>query len=278
MAINRPNVFDFTEYKPYLTAAIAAERRIQKGAQARLANRLGCQSAYLSMVQKDRADLSVEQAAATNVFFHHNERESHYFLLLVQRERAGTNVLKTYFNRQIELVLSENSTLTKRLVYSQVLSEEHCAVFYSAWYYMAIHMALTVPSLRRRDALCNYFRLPQETVNHVLDFLLASGLTTQEGGDYVVGPTRIHLGTNSPFSNQSHCNWRLQSVQTLQRPSRDNFHYSSVVSASRSDIPAIREIMIRAIESIRAVVKESPEEDLLCYNFDLFSLRQSSDA
>ncbi len=274
MASTRPNVFDFTAYKTYLIAAIDAEREIRKGAQSRLAEHLGCQSAYLSMVQKDRADLSVEQAAAVNIFFHHNERESHYFLLLVQKERAGTSVLKKYFDRQIEDVLSENSTLTKRLVYSQILSEEHCAIFYSAWYYTAIHLALTVPSLRRREAICQYLRLPQETVNHVLEFLLGSGLATQDGGEYFVGPTRIHLGKDSPFINPSHSNWRLQAVQTLQRPIQDNFHYSSVVSASAKDMPKIREIMIRAIESIRAVVKESPEEDLLCYNFDLFSLKQ----
>jgi len=272
--VARPEPFDFPDYRTYLQAALAALRREQKGVQGRLATHMGCQPAYLSMVLKDRAELSLEQAASANEFFEHSEGASHYFLLLVQKARAGTAKLKHYFEAQLLEILAGRSHLASRLTYSQTLTDDQRGIFYSAWYYMAVHMALTIPALQERQALRDYLRLPPETINRVLEFLVVTGLARQESGRYIVGATRIHLGGESPFTNQSHCNWRLQAVQALQRPRSEDFHYSSVVSASRNDMPVLREIMIKAIEQIRAVIRPSPEEDLLCYNMDLFGLRQ----
>jgi uncharacterized protein (TIGR02147 family) len=267
-------VFDFKDYKEFLSAALQADRQRSKGAQARLAEHLRCRSAYLSMVTAGRAELSVEQAAGVADYFQLTERETHYFILLVQRARAGTVKLRYYFDRQISAAMAERAVLARRVETTTELDETQKAVMYSAWYYAAIHLALTVPTLQTSDELQKYFRLPRETVSEVLEFLVRSGLAVRNGDRYIVGPTRIHLPATSPFHRQSHSNWRMQALQSLQRPNPDHLHYSSIVSASRRDLPKVREVMMRAVDSIRAIIRESPEEDLFCYEFDLFSLRQ----
>lgn len=267
------NVFDYREYRPYILAALAVERTRRKGAQARLAEELGCQSAYLSMVLKGRGDLSAEQAAATCDFFHLADQERHYFMLLVQRERAGTNPLRRYFDAQIDALRGERTVLARRLAGTTTLAPEHQTTFYSSWFYTAIHMALTVPSLQSREALQAYLGLPPDVLSRALEFLVSAGLATREGQSYVVGPTRLHLDQASPFALAVHAQMRVRTLAALALPKPDDFHYSSTISATARDLPRLKEIMTRAIEEMRVVIRASPEEGVFCYSMDLFTLQ-----
>ena len=110
----------------------------------------------------------------------------------------------------------------------------------------------------------------------VLAFLRQTGLAEvdpNDAGRITAGPTRLHLPADSPFGAQTHINWRLRAAESLQRPAPDDFHYSSVVSAAPRDLPRLRDMMIRCIEEMRSVIRQSPEEDLFCYSLDLFGLK-----
>ncbi len=271
-ALTRPNIFDFRDYRSFLRQAIEFERSRLKGAQARLAAKMGCQSAYISMVVADRAELSAEQAVAGAEFFGLSPSETQYLVLLVQLARAGTPKLRQFIHQQIDELLQKRSNLAQRLQYESVLTSEQRGQYFSAWYFAAIHIGLTVPSLQSEDAIASYFRLPIATVRHVIEFLVQTGLAQRSQNLIQTGPTRIHTSADSGFATQSHINLRMQAVIDLQRPNPDHFHYSSIVSMSAADLQKLREIMIRAIEEIRKSVRESPEEEVVVYSMDLFGL------
>jgi len=63
--------------------------------------------------------------------------------------------------------------------------------------------------------------------------------------------------------------------KSLDRLDKKDLHYSSVITASKADADQIKEIMVRAIESVRAVVKNSPDEEGYCYSLDFFGFRKS---
>lgn len=266
-----PDVFSYQNYVTFLREALAFKRDVVRGAQARLAEHLTCQSAWLSMVLSGKADLSIEQSVGVGEFFGMGSMQRHYFVLLVQIARAGTSDAKSYFRDQLEQLKSGREDLSRRIQDARQLPHDQQAVFYSAWYYSACHIALTIPGLQSIENVSKYLGLTSDVVTRVFDFFLNHGLATQHGDTFSVGATRTHLGASSPYYAQSHANWRLQALQALQRPNPDHFHYSSVVSASRRDLPALREIMTRAIEAMRSIVRESKEEDVFCYNVDLFS-------
>lgn len=67
-----------------------------------------------------------------------------------------------------------------------------------------------------------------------------------------------------------HTNWRLESLRALERSTPESLHYSSVVSIAKSDVARARSVLVHAIEEIRAIVRESPEEDVYAYALDLF--------
>lgn len=266
------NVFDFSEYRAFVVAALEHERAERKGAQARLAAHMGCQSAYLSMVLKGRADLSLEQAAAAAEFFHLGDEARHYFLLLVQRERAGSESLRRYFDSLIAELKQARTVLARRLAGTSTLAPENQPKFYSSWFYTAIHIALTVPALQHRAALQKYLGLPPDVLSAALEFLVAAGLAVRDGERYVVGPTRLHLEQASAFASAVHAQVRLRTLSALALPKADDFHYSSTISAAPRDLPRLKEIMMRAIEEMRAVIRASPEEGVYCYAMDLFTL------
>lgn len=79
--------------------------------------------------------------------------ESEYFLLLVQRARAGTKELQKHLDRKIEKARAEREVLAKRVPSSAALSEEAKAIFYSNWQYSAVRIASSIPSLGNAEAL-----------------------------------------------------------------------------------------------------------------------------
>ena len=80
----------------------------------------------------------------------------------------------------------------------------------------------------------------------------------------------LHLDKKSEHVIRHHTNWRLQSVRALEHDTPNDFHYSSVVTMSKKDLPRVREILIGAIEEIRGVIRESGDEVVYSYLLDLF--------
>ncbi|MCX6119295.1 MAG: DUF4423 domain-containing protein [Proteobacteria bacterium] len=266
-------IYNYNDYQGFLKAGLKkgfGDNR--KRSQTDFADFLKCQPAYISMVLNDKAQLSMEQAYRTTEYFELSQKEAHFFMLLVQKSRSTNPGLVQYFEKQIENLKMERTDLSARFDDSKTISTEQSAQYYSAWYYAAIHMALTVPSMRTVPSLVQKFNLPKTTIDMVCDFLLRTGLAVEQNGQLGVGPVRLHTGKSSPFLNQSHAMWRMQAISCLQRPKDSDFHYSSVVSMSQSDLPVLREAMIAAIESIRSTVRDSKEEIVAVYAMDLFSL------
>ena len=267
------SVFEFQHYKPYLrlkTGPVGTK----KGIKSALAEALGCQSTYLSQILHANADLSLEQADRCNAFFGHAKEESAFFLLLVQKDRAGTVSLARHFEEQIDEILRRRLVLTKRLGEKAVLSAESQSVYYSSWVYAAVHIALTVPELRTREALATYFHLPRQKVTEALEFLVSAGLAAPDGAAYRVGESHVRLGNDSHNIVRHHANWRTQALEALDREQLADLHYSGVVSLSRADVTKVKDLLLETVKNAQAIVKDSREEELCVMNLDFFSLKK----
>lgn len=267
-----PNVFEYDEAIPYLNNRIEAFPKRGHGIQRKLAKFLRCQSTYVSRVLKGRGQFSLEQASLISEFLAHTPEESHFFLLLVQKEKAGVPGLKIYFQKQIEEVLQKRLVLKTRLAVQESLSEADQVFYYSHWYISAIHIALTIPTLQTVNAISEFFRLPPVEVSKILHFLEMKGLARNEGGRYEIGITRIHLGSDSPLIGKSHINWRLQAIQSVERQGDRDLHYSSVISLSPEDIIKIKSDLVSAIEKTKAIIRASPAKELAVFSVDFFRL------
>lgn len=268
----KKTIFEFTDYRIYLLEKLKSLPKHGYGVKVQLASHLNCQAAYVSQVLKGAAHLSLEQAEKTNSFFGHTKEEGHFFILLLSKERAGTESLKKYFQAQIEEALQKRLVLKNRFGVVNNLTEKDKLIYYSQWYYAAIHIAITVPELQTRESLSEHFGFPKSKISEILEFLCSCGLAIEENSRFKTGTARIHLGSDSPLISKNHISWRMRAVQSLEKDPDVDLHYSTVVSLSQKDVLKIKSDLVKKIEDIRAVVKESPEETLQCLVLDFFKV------
>lgn len=272
------DVYDFPTYKAYLLARVG-EKASRKGLKSSLAKAIGCQAGYLSQVLNADAHLSLEQGALLNIFFAHSPSEAHFFLLLLQKSRAGNRTLAEYFDQQIKAELDQRQSLSRRIEEKRKirkLPEEAKLIYYSSWQYSAIHIALTIPSLQEPLALSRYLDLPVGKINAVLDFLIKYGLAEIQGKKVISGSTLMHLKSDSPHISKHHVNWRTQSLTSLDRDNLTDLHYSAVVSLSEKDVRLIKEKIMEQVNSNIGEIRDSKEESLHAYCVDFFKVGKSN--
>jgi uncharacterized protein (TIGR02147 family) len=269
-------IYDYDAYKPYLNERLDNYRAGGgRGSRTKLSKSIGCQTAYTAQVLRGSAHFSLEQAEAINDFLGHSDEEGLFFLLLIQRERAGTKNLRRRFDQQIKLIRRERLSLVKRLKVVQPLGQHEQVTYYSAWYYAAIHALVSIPRFRGVAEISSYLQLDIKKVREAIEFLTSVGLLDYDSSkvkSLVVGHERIHLGADSPLIAKHHANWRLQALRALERPDSEDLHYSSAISISEADAARVREILIRTIETIKSIIKQYDGETAKCLSFDFFKI------
>jgi len=264
------SIYDYDDYRQYLVAILKERSETHRGEKSRIARLLKVHPSYITLVLSGKADLSFEQAFTLNSFLNHPESEAEYFMLLVSHARAGTPELRAFQKKKIHALLEKQRILKDRLEFQKTIPVEYENTYFSSWQYTAVHLLLMIPEFQTKEGIKRRLGLSFRQINTVLEFLVQAGFAVQKGERFQVGPVSIHLGVGSPNIKKSHTNWRMQAIEALDRDLPHQLHYSSAVTMSRADAPKVREILTRAIEQVRAVVKTSPEEELFCYAVDFF--------
>lgn len=265
------SIFEYRSYKQYL-CYIVGNRNQRTGLRSRFARVLKCQPTYISQILYGNSDLSLEQSYILSEYLGHTESEKQYFLLLVQKARAGTESLRNFFNDQIQDKLNNRLNLVQRLGNNDVISEEHQSIYYSSWQYAAVHIALTIPSLRSINSLSEAFRISKKRIGSILEFLCLTGLATEKNSVFSITKKRVRLGNSSPNIIRHHSNWRQQAIESLEREDLYDLHYSGVISLSEKDVRVLKDRLLSIIEELLKVVESSEEEKLYGLNCDLFNL------
>ncbi len=243
-----------------------------RGVRMKLAEFLHCKTAFISQVFNKEVNFSLEQAIGVNSFFKHSRGESKFFLLLLQKQRAGSRDLEKFFEAEIKEVLEKRKDLKQRLDIKDNLDELNQNIYYSAWYYAAIHILISIPRFQDPLMIANHLKLSIKKVHEVLSFLCQTGLAVQDQNRFLIGKTRIFLSRENVQIRKHLSNWRTQAVSAIEKDLSDNLHFSNVVSLSAKDIPKVQELLNKCIEECREIIKLSPEEDLRVMNIDFFSI------
>lgn len=264
-------VFEFDNYRDYLKHALPVSGP-GRGSRSRLAEALGCQNGFVSLVLSGAAHFSLEHAAIISRFLRHEADEQDFFLLLVHRERAGSKELETYYLERIKQILEKRREIKARIKEKSSLSDKDRQTYYSSWHYTAVHMCLLVPGIRTKEKISHFLNVRTQTVSEILGFLVYVGLAVQKGDQFVSGPTRMHLPADSPLISKHHSNWRMRAIESLDHSSRQHLHYSSVMSLSHDAAEKIRSLLLQAIQECEPVIRDAKEETVFALAIDLFGL------
>lgn len=265
-------IYDYVDYIKFLSQALG-ETGKRTGLKSKLAEHVGCQTAFVSQVLSGTNHFSLEHAERITQFFKMDEEASHYFMLLVQCERAGSHTLKGYFQKQINQLRIKREKIAGRVPSDNfIISAEAQNQYYSSWIFGAVHVALSIPRLQTPKALSEHFNLSLVKIEEVLRFLEEAGLAVRSNSKWLIGPYHTHLAKSSAHLIRHHANWRIKSLTSLDEPRDDDLHYSLVCSLSKIDLAELRKQTLSFIESTVSTIKNSPEEELAVFNVDFIKL------
>lgn len=270
--MNKISIYDYKSYRSYLLDWIAQTPAGGRGQRKLMAQAIGCQTPFITQVLNGDYHFSMEQAEACARWLSLPIEEAEFFMLLVQKERAGTKSLMLFLERQIHARREAATQLTKRLQISESLTSEDQQQYYSSWQYPAVHMAMLVPELRTLESLHKYFAIPLPRLMTILDFLTQKKLVRLKDGKYEMLKPVLHLGRDSPLLPKHHANWRLRAIEAIDTAAPGNFHYSGVVALSKDDFDWAKMKLSATLEEIIERVRGSVDEKVGCLAMDLFSL------
>jgi uncharacterized protein (TIGR02147 family) len=263
-------IFEYDDYKKYLTAALDAEG--ERGRRSRMAEALSCQPAFVSLVLKGDGHFSQEHAVIINAFMEHREDEADYFMVLLDYQRAGSKSLRDYHRKKMEQMRAKRRVISERIGVKKGLSESDQMTYYSAWHFAAVHVLLMVPAWRTPQRLSERLKLPVTLVKDVLDFLVRVGLATTDGKEYRPGLSRIHLPADSPLVSKHHINWRLRAMQALEAGDAENLHYSGPISISKEVAEKIQALILQLLSNAEPLIREAKDEEVYCLDIDFFKI------
>lgn len=265
-------VFEHENYKQFVNEWVSTQPKNGYGQFKKIADFVGINSVVISQIFKGDRDLSLEQACDVAKYIGLDDLEKDFFLLLVQKGRAGSHDLTQVLNRQVKELRKKATSLKSRIKHKK-FAEEDKAIFYSQWYYSASRIASDISSINSTEDISEILSLDRQTVANVLSFLLKTGLVVEKGGKLAIGPQVTHVGHDSPFVYRHHSNWRLKGMQAMDNifPEEDLF-YTGPMALSVKAAERIRNLAIELIENATKTASASESETLACLNIDWFRI------
>jgi uncharacterized protein (TIGR02147 family) len=268
-------LFESKSYKSYLDGRIRAQPRNGRGESKRIAEALGVSSTLVSQILSGDRILTLEQGEALCEYWGLLPIERDYFLLLIQFERAGTSGLRSYFKDKLDLIKSESLVVANRIQPKRVLNETEKAVFYSSPLYSAIRLfTSTSKNGRSLEEIANRFEIGRKRAAEVIGFLESANLILEEDGRYKMGAQSTHLENRSPHINKHHANWRVKGMNYADQLTEAELMFTSPVSLSVDDFGLLRERMVEFINEFLSTTRDSPAEEVACFNMDFFWVRK----
>lgn len=264
-------VFEYSDYKKCVNDWITEQKSGGHGQLRQMAIHLKINSVVMSQIFRGNRDLSLEQALGVATFIGLTEMERDYFLLLVQKDRAGTHELKKIFEKQLSVLNTAAQSLKNRVKH-QKFTDEDKATFYSQWYYSAVRLGVSIPSWNSISSIATQLNLDRQIVAKIIEFLLKNKLIVESNGRLQMGPQITHIGHDSPFVIRHHSNWRLKSLQAMESITDEDLHYTGPMALSQSAATIIRKQLIELVEKSTKLASNSDSEVLRCLNIDWFKI------
>lgn len=263
-------VFEFKDYKVFLNHWLKEHPKGGRGQLKKMADYLRVSTTLLSQVLKGDKQFSLETAADIAEYIGLNEKETEYFLLLVEHQRAGGFKLKKILEKKLEREQQAGALLQNRLRKDRQLSDEEKMQFYSSWMYSGIRLLSALPEMTDALVISQRLNIPLSTVNSVVNFLIEKNLCTLKDNKLTYGTYSTHVGKDSPFVVKHHQNWRVKGFHSMELRRDEDLFFTQPMALSFEAAEKVRLMLPGIIEQIHAIAGPSESETVRCFNVDWF--------
>lgn len=265
------SVYSFDDYRKFIEASVK-DRKTPWGIWSQIAKAAGCQSAYLTQSMKGRAELTADHIIGIAEYFELSSDETQFLILILDYSRAATKKLKDFLQLKIEKIRKDQNDLSKRMNSPRLDVGEKETLYYSNWFWSAIHVLLSVPHFKTTQKISERLGLPLEQTKFCLTQMKSYGLVKQERDHWLLSTGDIHIPKNSPLIGMHHQNWRTRAIMDSTNPLSDGLHFTGVHSMSLIDASRIKNLFLDLLDKNKKIIGPSPEEDVFCINIDFFKI------
>lgn len=253
-------IYDYNNYLTYLEECLE-QHKGNRGFHAQLAKAAGMHPSYLSRILHESIHLTPDQAAGLCNFWNLDRDETNYFMNLVHLARAGTLALKKIIEVELKAIRIKHEDLGAHLPAEKIdMQKEN--LYYSAWYYCAVHMLLTISHMQTEAAIAEKLNLPQAQVRKILESLENLELVKKSKNNWEPTKNNVHLANESWMAAIHHINWRTKITDRIQFRNPEDLHYTGIHTLSRSDFKKIKNQLLEALVKVDKIVRPSAEEEL----------------
>jgi uncharacterized protein (TIGR02147 family) len=263
------DIFTFKHYIEVVEEMIERSHEV-RGYRGKLSIAAGTHSSYFSRVLSQEVHLTPDQAAGLCDFWGFSEIETDYFLMLVNYERAGTQILKKILKEKIDRIRQQQENLSKHIeaIKIPILNENQ---YYSAWYYSAVHLLLMIPRFQTVRTIAQKLLLSEsKTLSILLELQNLKLVKKINNNCWQATVNHLHMDKSSWLAKVHHAGWRNKSIEQIQIDDPNNLHYTGVHTLSNEDFEKIRSILYKSLVEIDGVVRPSKEEELCVLGLDWF--------
>jgi len=265
-------IFEYNKTTDFIMAKLGSAKQ-RRGIKSRFAKYISSHSSYLSQVIKGSTQFTLEQGLAITDFFQMEPIAKNYFMLMLQKERAGTVHLQNHYQEKIDLLLTEKSKISERLKNTtEEIPKAAYEKYYSDWYYLAIHILTSIPQFHSAKIISEHLGIPIIKVEEILQFLTRHGFVEQKENRYQIGTRHIHIKKNNKLNLNHQLNWRLKTLEQVKSKNDQNINYAVVYSLSKKDAEKLKEECLKFIKNNLQIVAPSKEEVMYCCILDFYEI------
>ena len=265
-------IYNYDNYREYLRDYISTLPKSGRGQLKKIADFLNVHSTFVSQVLNGLKDFSMEQCYQITKFLSLTDKESDYFLLMLQMNRAGTSELKKHFQSKLNVVKHKLTQVKEQVGTHKELTEHDRLQYYSDWRYALIWLSTFFEENKTIENIASFLKLPRKEVKVIIEFLLETGICLEEDQNILPSTKRIHIPTGSSSLKNHHLNWRLKSLEFINDAKEANLAFTAPICLSKKDFKKINSLALEYISNISKIVEESPPEIIACLNIDCFNL------
>lgn len=263
------DIFKYDNYKDLINELLIFQPNKGRGQYKRISEYLNVSSVLISQIFKGNKEISVEQGLKLCDYFNFIDLEKKFFITLINQNRAGTFELKKFYDKELTSIRKQAKLIVNRVKHKNILTEEDKATFYSDWKYSGMRLACDLEEVINISNLSNKFKINEEDIKSILEFLLSRGLVNSHNGNLEIGPSSTHISKSSPLVKNHHRNWRLKALEALDNLCEDEIMYTAPMCTSKEVFKNLNAKILKLIDEFVKEASEADGEELYYLNIDL---------
>ena len=265
------SVFDYSDYRGFINAKIK-ENAGKRGYQGTLAKYAGCQSSFLSQVLSSNVQLTLDHGAGLSEFWGFNSHEAEYFLDLIAYDRASTKSLRKVLSERMEKAKTlDDASLKEKM--AQVTNSEELELYFSAWYWAAIHLMTSFTEFQTTEKIAKRLNLDVAMVEECLGKLAQMEFVQKVGASWKITKKTFPVAKNLPLQLMQQKSWfiKANNNQKFFSGREGNMHGTVVRVFTESSYHEFSKAFAKFVANFSSQKDGAPSE-VVCLSYDLFKV------